>query len=190
MAVLYANKAAQAKLTTLGHFFKTRATLEEILGLAGASYELTAAIPQVCKYLSQIPWKSITNHEEDLQRTLLEYLGAHPDTYCIYGEPSADAAKRVSVVTFTVTGWKSRAVVETIEKTSPFGFRFGAFYSNRLVGEILGLDPADGLVRVSLVHYNTRTLCHSDVFALLLTGAIEEEVREFIATLEKLTKTG
>jgi selenocysteine lyase/cysteine desulfurase len=34
------------------------------------------------------------------------------------------------------------------------GIRFGHFYSARLIGA-LGLDEADGVVRVSMVHYNT-----------------------------------
>jgi selenocysteine lyase/cysteine desulfurase len=34
------------------------------------------------------------------------------------------------------------------------GIRWGTFYSNRLI-EYLGLAAQDGVVRVSLVHYNT-----------------------------------
>lgn len=155
MAMLYAQKSAHSKLTTLGHFFKGTSTLDELLGVAGASYELVASIPQVCKYLSRIPWSTIAAYEESLQKILLDYLRSDPERFQIYGEPTADAAKRVPVISFTVQGWKSKTIVETLEKTSPFGFRFGAFYSNRLVKEVLGLDPADGVVRVSLVHYNT-----------------------------------
>lgn len=45
-------------------------------------------------------------------------------------------------------------MVEAVEKVSPFGFRWGAFYSNRLVENVLGLGK-EGVVRVSMVHYNT-----------------------------------
>lgn len=50
----------------------------------------------------------------------------------------------------------SRDVVEAVEKASDgkFGFRCGAFYSVRLSEEVLGLDKG-GVVRVSMVHYNT-----------------------------------
>jgi selenocysteine lyase/cysteine desulfurase len=156
MAVMYARKSVHERLASLGHFFKTRSTLDELLGLGGASYELAASIPQVCKYLSQIPWKTIASYEEDLQQLLLGYLRSDPEQFQIYGEPSADAAKRVPVISFTVKGWTSKSLVETIEKTHPYGFRFGSFYSNRLVEEVLGLNPDDGIIRVSLVHYNTR----------------------------------
>ena len=35
-----------------------------------------------------------------------------------------------------------------------FGCRFGNFYCRRLI-ELIALDPADGVVRISLAHYNT-----------------------------------
>ncbi|KAG8969536.1 hypothetical protein FRC03_001975 [Tulasnella sp. 419] len=34
------------------------------------------------------------------------------------------------------------------------GIRYGHFYSHRLL-ELLGMDPDDGVIRISLVHYNT-----------------------------------
>ena len=34
------------------------------------------------------------------------------------------------------------------------GIRYGHFYAHRLLTS-LGMDPADGVVRVSLVHYHT-----------------------------------
>ena len=44
--------------------------------------------------------------------------------------------------------------MEAVEKESSFGIRWGHFYSKRLVEEFLGLG-AEGVVRVSMVHYNT-----------------------------------
>lgn len=155
IAAMYGSKAAQKSLTTLGHFFKPTDTLENLLGLAGASYELLAAIPKVCEYLSGIPWADIASHEERLQGILIDYLNSKPDLYQIYGEPTADRTKRFPVISFTVKDKKSKDVVDEIEARSNFGCRYGSFYSNRLVSEVLGIDAADGVVRVSLVHYNT-----------------------------------
>ncbi|KAJ9625905.1 hypothetical protein H2203_004673 [Taxawa tesnikishii (nom. ined.)] len=138
----------------LRHYFKSGATLEEKLGLAASNYELTASIPQVCSYLASIPWTSIAAYEQKLQGIIIDYLLSRPDIQ-IYGEPVADSTKRVPVISFTVKGRSSRSVVEAVEAKSNFGFRWGSFYSNRLVEEVLGLDPQDGVVRVSLVHYNT-----------------------------------
>ena len=155
IAALYASKDAQNHLRTLGHFFKTTDTLENLLGLAAANYELTASIPEVCKYLQSVPWDEIAEYEEKLQGILLDYLNSKSDIIHIWGEPVADRKKRVPVISFTIKGRNSRDVVEAIEAKSNYGCRWGSFYSNRLVEEVLGLDAVDGVVRVSLLHYNT-----------------------------------
>jgi len=156
MASMYVSSGAQAAaLKTIGHFFKPSATLENKLGLAGANYELTASIPDVVAYLAQTPWEAIAAHEEGLQGVLLSYLRSKPEVYTIWGEPVADKERRVPVVSFTVKGKSSKGIVDAIEERSDFACRWGAFYSNRLCEEVLGLDPVDGVVRVSLLHYNT-----------------------------------
>lgn len=127
-----------------------------MLGLAGSNYELTASIPSACKYLASVSWDDVAQHEEDLQKILIDYLRSKPDIIQIWGEPVADKKKRVPVIGFTVNGRKSRDVVEAIESKSNYGCRWGSFYSNRLTNEVLGLDPVDGIIRVSLLHYNTR----------------------------------
>ncbi|OQO11750.1 hypothetical protein B0A48_03477 [Cryoendolithus antarcticus] len=155
IASLYASKEAQKSMITLGHFFKSKDSLENLLGLAAANYELTASIPEVCKYLQDVPWDQIAVHEEKLQRILIDYLNSKPDVYQIWGQPVADKEKRVPVISFTVKGKSSKDIVDAIEAKSDFACRWGAFYSNRLCEEVMGLDPVDGVVRVSLVHYNT-----------------------------------
>ena len=155
IASLYASKDAQSRMRTLGHFFKSTDNLENLLGLAAANYELTASIPEVCKYLQNVPWDEISKHEEKLQKILIDYLNSRPDMIQIWGEAVSDRSRRVPVISFTVKDRSSRDVVEAIEAKSDFGCRWGSFYSNRLCEEVLGLDAVDGVVRVSLVHYNT-----------------------------------
>lgn len=155
VAQLYASRRAQdTAMTSLGHFFKSDYTLEDKLGLGGASYELMQSIPDVTSYLERTGWDSMVAHEVALQRVLLDYLKSKPSVYTVCGESEADREKRVAVISFKVMGRDSRELVETIEAKTPFGFRWGAFYSNRLVNEILQLDQS-GVVRVSMVHYNT-----------------------------------
>ena len=72
----------------------------------------------------------------------------------MFGERSDDPARRVPTVSFVVAGRNSRDVVQAIERVSDFGIRWGAFYANRLVEDFLGLG-VEGVVRVSMVHYNT-----------------------------------
>ena len=130
------------------------------LGLAGASYELVAAIPEVVHYFGESSaetkamWQAIAQHEEALQKVLLDYLNGRDDVR-VFGHRDVSQKKRVPVVSFSVSGWDSKELVTEIEKTSSIGCRYGHFYSKRLVDEILGLHNIGGAVRVSMVHYNS-----------------------------------
>lgn len=154
--MLYAKRSVQSHMQSLGHFFKPGKTLEDKLGLAGASYELAQSIPAIIEYLGPDPvktWRQIAAHEERIQSILLAYLVSRGDA-TVYGETSGSSDSRVPVISFTVKRTSAPAIIEAVEKKSNFGFRYGHMYSKRLVNDILGLND-DGVVRVSLVHYNT-----------------------------------
>lgn len=133
------------------------------LTLGSFHYELTASIPAVFKYLSPNSspesltetYKLIANHEAELASVLLKYLNSKSNIV-IYGESTPDPSLRVPTVSFVVEGWKSSEVVKEVETLSNglYGFRHGTFYSVRLSEDVLGLGK-DGVVRVSMVHYNT-----------------------------------
>ncbi|KAI1083323.1 pyridoxal phosphate-dependent transferase [Whalleya microplaca] len=171
ISMLYASREAQKQhMRSLGHFFNPSETLENKIGLAGANYELVQSIPAVANYLgggTPDAWGGFEAHEAELQSTLLEYLKSRSDV-TVYGETNPDTKLRVCTISFTVDGWDSRDVVETVEKDTNLGFRWGAFYSNRLVNQLLGLGPT-GVVRVSMLHYNTL-----------------EEVKTFIEAFDKV----
>ena len=157
VSILYASREAQSTLGSLGHYFHTGKDLSTKLGLAAASYELVASIPQIVAYFGpgkKQKWEAIALHEQKLQAILLNYLRQREDV-TIVGEPSDDAVLRVPVVSFVVKGKSSKEIVDSIEGRSNFGCRWGHFYSKRLVDDVLGLENCDGVVRVSMVHYNT-----------------------------------
>ena len=60
---------------------------------------------------------------------------------------------RVSTVSFTVGSESSKRIVEAVDDAK-VGIRYGDFYAKRIVEEH-GLGATDGVVRVSMVHYNT-----------------------------------
>lgn len=161
VAMLYASWAAQTQMKSLGHFFNPHVTLVDKLGLAGASYELLQAVPSVVDYLhgddapSNGLWPTILKIEAELQSRLLAFLTSRNEV-TIYGSESDSNEFRLPTVSFTIEGMSSKDVVETVEAKTQHAFRWGAFYSNRLVRETLQLDQ-DGVVRVSMVHYNTGT---------------------------------
>ena len=136
---------------------KTGKTLDEKLGLAGENYEAVQAVPEIVSYIQKVGWDAITKQEQEIQDVLLDFLRSKPDVIKIYGEPSSDRKLRVPVIAFRIKGHKSLAVTDAIEAKSPYGCRSGHFYSKRLLEEVIGLsDPDDGIVRCSLLHYNTK----------------------------------
>ncbi|KAF5710498.1 2-isopropylmalate synthase [Fusarium mundagurra] len=168
ISLLYGSKVAQAQISSLGHFFNPSDSLMDKLELAAASYELTQAIIPLTAYFGENPkktWDVIAEHERKLQTRLIEYLVSKPQI-TVYGEISTDSTVRVPTISFTVEGMLSQSVVEAVEAVSHAGIRWGHFFSKRLTESILGLTD-DGVVRVSLVHYNT-----------------VEEVDQIIAALE------
>ena len=94
----------------------------------------------------------IAEHEEGLSARLLDFLATKPRARVI-GSLRADSAVRVPIVSFVVEGVSSADIVKRIDEHQ-IGIRYGDFYSARLI-EALGLPDDDGVVRVSMVHYNT-----------------------------------
>ena len=174
MAMLYAKEEAQAQLNSLGHYFKTRETMEEMLGLAAGNYECVQAVPTVIEYLDKVGWDNISKQEEAIQEVLLKYLRSKPETIKIYGEPSSDRKLRIPVISWRVKGQSSLGVIDAIEAKSNFGCRSGHFYSKRLVENVLSIqDGDDGIIRCSLLHYNT-----------------VEEVEGLVKVLDEVIKEG
>ena len=60
---------------------------------------------------------------------------------------------RVPTISFKVEGRDSAEVVRAVDPDN-IGIRYGDFHSRRLI-EHLGLAPGNGVVRASMVHYNT-----------------------------------
>lgn len=187
LAMLYASRPAQRHMRTLGHFFHGSETLENLLELSATNYELVSSIPSICDYLSSLSWENVSKHEEMMQDKLLSYLRRHNDQYTVYGEPLSDRAKRVPLVAFKVQGRRSQDIVEAIEAKSKYGCRWGSFYSDRLVAGVLGEDADDGVIRVSLVHYNTGKWRSSPAGnAHCAENSIEQEIDGFVKVLDEV----
>lgn len=188
ISMLYVSNKAQEQMTSLGHYFNPHKTLDHKIGLAGSSYELVYAIPAVADYLTpaggKSKWDGIVEQESLLAKTLLDYLNSRDDV-AIWGEPSSDPNLRVPTISFTVKGWGSQELVETVENETNFGFRFGSFYSVRLLEEVLGLDKEHGVVRVSMVHYNTGTASVSPARGVSTNCGIVDEVKGLVSALDK-----
>ena len=99
-----------------------------------------------------VAFDAMAAHEELLAERFIDYLDSKPKVR-IVGPTTSARRVRVPTISFCVVDADSRAIVEAVD-AHRIGIRYGDFYSHRLVDD-LGLRPSNGVVRVSMVHYNT-----------------------------------
>jgi selenocysteine lyase/cysteine desulfurase len=87
-----------------------------------------------------------------LSETLIAFLKTK-NNIRIIGYPGSDKQLRVSTISFVHERFKSSEIVEKVDKYR-IGIRYGDFYAKKIV-EDLRLVEKNGVVRVSMVHYNT-----------------------------------
>lgn len=166
LAAMYGSDEAFAELTGPNHFFVDERAVPYRWELGGVPHESAAVLFGIADYLrfasgepgegedltrAQVEraFERFASLERALMAPLMEFLGDHPDIRVI-GPPSSDG--RVSTCSFVMPGRSSRAFVVEANARG-HGCRHGHFYAHRLA-TALGLDPDDGVVRVSLLHYN------------------------------------
>lgn len=168
MAALFGTHSAFAGLEGPNHYFIPRSEIPYKFELGGVSHEGAAMIvggADYLRFLADEPpsegsitrttieqaFGVIERQETTLQGRLLTGLARLPGV-SLWGSPLS-TAERVPTVSFTVSSRRSREIARALNAQN-LAARYGHFYSKRLV-EMIGLDPDDGVVRVSLVHYNT-----------------------------------
>ena len=97
-------------------------------------------------------FKLIAKHEEVLMRELIQFLQTKKNIKMI-GKKTPSREERMPTVSFTVTNKSSFQIARDAGQNN-IGIRNGEFYAWRCL-EGLGIEPNDGVVRVSMVHYNT-----------------------------------
>src|SRR5690606_31373815 len=97
-------------------------------------------------------WERIAAHEAALIAPLLDYLQQQPGVRLI-GPASADPALRLPIVSFAVAGRNAAEITRHADQYN-IGIRHGHFHARRLIDK-LDLLENNGVVRVSLAHYNT-----------------------------------
>ncbi|KAG6018255.1 hypothetical protein E4U41_003989 [Claviceps citrina] len=171
IAQMYARRTVQSRhLASLNHYFFDPAALSVRLGLGNSCIELEhAAVPIIDYLVGSIGWESVIAHEEALTAHLLAYLTSNPGLYTVYGCQTSEPDDRVSLVSFSVHGVASDVVAREIHETSHFRLISGDCWSPRTVHDVLGLGEG-GVLRTSLVHYNT--LDEVDAFMLVLDRTV------------------
>ena len=102
----------------------------------------------------------ISNHEEQIANPLLEYLNSRNDIKLI-GKKKIENKNRAPTISFTFLNQSSKKISNQLVKNG-IATRNDNFYAWRCL-KALGIDVDDGVVRTSMVHYNT----HEDVEKLI-----------------------
>lgn len=173
-AALFGTREAFAELEGPNHYFIPRDRVPYKFELGGVNHESCAAINGLWEYLCFLageaspPARSpstltrdraiierafgaMENPELVTQSMLIDWLRSRRDIEII--GPAHSGPSRVPTISFVVRGRSSRDLATRANRDG-LAIRYGHFYSKRLV-ESIGLEPDDGVVRVSLVHYSS-----------------------------------
>ncbi len=159
MAALYGSKQAFEGLEGPNHFFIDRGAIPAKWELGGCSHEGCAGLLGLRSYLAFLAGGAYEGRatverafgvmnalESPMHDRLVTYLGAKRGVR-IVGNPVT------GIVSFVHETKSSPEIVSETDRRK-IGIRYGNMYAWRLC-EALDLDPLPGVVRVSMLHYNT-----------------------------------
>lgn len=171
LAVMYGKYNQLYKMDGINHYFFTKKDVPYKFQPGNLNFELTYSLLGITEYFEQLfkhefprekkidfqqkmdkIFEHIGRHEERISKPLINYLAEHPDIKII-GKDTADREQRVPTISFVHRKMKSDEIVEKVDDYR-IGIRFGDFYAKKLI-EDAGLKEKNGVVRVSLVHYNS-----------------------------------
>lgn len=169
LAALWGRRESLLALGKLNHEFVPDDDVPYKLQPGGPCYELAAALPPILDYLVELggragagpaagrrgalaaAFAAIAAHEERLAARLLDFLAARRDVRVV-GDPTPARERRAPTISFVSEREASDAIVARVDPAR-VGIRHGHFYAKRLI-DGLGLAARQGVVRVSMVHYN------------------------------------
>lgn len=164
-AVMYGKHAHLLELDTLYHYFYGKDKVPGKLEPGNPSYECAYSTLAIRDYFAglggaaptqraaiEAGFASVTAQEDALVDRLLSYLTARNDCR-VFGATANPDSKRIPTVAFRFEGQDSGALAKSMDSYK-IAIRHGDFHSRRLV-EDLGQTWDGGLLRVSMVHYNT-----------------------------------
>ena len=169
LALLYGKREHLERAAPLNHFF-----LDDDLPLklnpGGPNHELSAGLAGITAYLDALHahhegetnrplqgrlaalFERVAAHEEALGAPLLDFLASRRGVRLI-GCASADRRRRAPTVSFAVEG-RDAGEIARAAAAHEIALGAGDFYAARCI-EALGLAERGGVVRASMVHYNT-----------------------------------
>ncbi|KQQ49369.1 aminotransferase [Rhizobium sp. Leaf311] len=167
-ALMYGKYDHLLELDTLYHYFYGKDKVPGKLEPGNPNYELAYSTCGIVDYLASLgeqagdtgsvrsrittAFKAITAQEDVLAERLLSYLRSRNDCQII-GQTHNVNSSRVPTIAFRFDGRDAGEICKAMDAHN-IAMRFGDFHSRRLA-EYLGLTDHGGMLRVSMVHYNT-----------------------------------
>ncbi len=167
-ALMYGKYDHLLELDTLYHYFYGKDKVPGKLEPGNPNYELAYSTCGIVDYLASLgeqagdtgsvrsrittAFKAITAQEDVLAERLLTYLRSRNDCQII-GQTHNVNSSRVPTIAFRFDGRDAGEICKAMDAYN-IAMRFGDFHSRRLA-EYLGLTDHGGMLRVSMVHYNT-----------------------------------
>lgn len=170
LGVMWIKPSVMLELHTQGHFFNADKPHYN-MNPTGPLHAEIAALVGIGEYYDTIyehqygssklnvhdravkVFELFANHERRMSNILLNTLQNFSNVR-ILGQTEATVEKRAGTISFIPEGIKSSEIVKKLLEDQ-IAVRNGHFYAFRLI-EALGIkDPDEGVVRISLVHYNT-----------------------------------
>jgi len=163
LGLLWVAPDFRAELTSRNHYFLPTESAAYQLEPGSAPHELAVSLPGIVAYLEALAehhggrglddaFAAIAAHEQALAAPLLEALEAMPKLR-VMGPLSADAEVRAPTIAFAIEGVQAATIPPKLDALG-VSIRCGHFYAHRAV-QRLGLMEQGGLLRASMVHYNT-----------------------------------
>ena len=170
MGVLYGKRDLLSLLASQSHYFLDDRDFQRRLCPGGTNYELTAAAAGIGDYIDHVhrrhfpgantnfqgrldqTFDLFATHESAQGRRIEDFLTSKPDVRLVGRGAPADR-ERVSVFSFTVNGRDSREIPKILHERK-IGIYADDFYAARCI-DALGVRQQHGVIRVSLVHYNS-----------------------------------
>ena len=169
LALLYGKKELLEETKNLNHEFLSK-EIPLTLNPGGPNHEELACLSGLTDYYEDLYnhhfsnqklnlyekakeiFKLVYSHEEQLMEKLLSFLKSKNNIKLI-GKSTHLRNERMPTVSFTVKDKSSLSIAQAAGKNG-IGIRNGDFYAWRCL-KGLGIDTNDGVIRISMVHYNS-----------------------------------
>ncbi len=164
MGAMYGRHEAWAALTGPNHVFIPKSAFPGKWELGSISYEGCAGLLALRSYLGLLAGEEYAGYptvqrafaamsalEHEPHERLYSYLSGRDDIHIV--GPKKFGPHAVGTLSFRHATRRSADITGEVNRHE-LGIKHGNFYSIRLLRG-LGIDSEDGVVRVSLVHYNT-----------------------------------